>query len=312
MKPLPGDHRHRLLITGDELRELKRHTGAMEEAFGLDRKIENYKGSRPITLYRWDLDCLMDVIDLALRDERDYPDRSAPGYLALKRLGERLHREYDTVYGGEQSPSPVRKAKAGGGQSRKERDLTKPAKKPDTVYQFKITLLDTRPPVWRRIQVKDGTLDKLHEHLQSAMGWTNSHLHHFRIGEQLYGDPLLMQENFEEMGYEDSTSTKLSDILPESGRRSRSEYKYDFGDGWRHEVLFEGCLRAERGKRYPVCVEGARACPPEDVGGVWGYQEFLEAITDPEHEDHDGLLEWAGGSFDPEAFDPAAATREMH
>jgi hypothetical protein len=75
--------------------------------------------------------------------------------------------------------------------------------------------------------------------------------------------------------------------------------------------MFEGCLRAERGKRYPVCVEGARACPPEDVGGVWGYQEFLEAITDPEHEDHDGLLEWAGGSFDPEAFDPAAATREM-
>src|SRR6516164_6114733 len=111
MKPLPGDHRHRLLITGDEL-----------------------------------------------RDERDYPDRSAPGYLALKRLGERLHREYDAVYGGEQSPSPVRKAKAGSGQSRKERALTKPAKKQDTVYQFKITLLDTQPAIWRRIQVKDGTL----------------------------------------------------------------------------------------------------------------------------------------------------------
>src|SRR5580704_15772462 len=90
MKPLRGDHRDRLLITGDELRELKRHTGAMAEAFGLDRKIENYKGTRPITLYRWDLDCLMDVIDLALRDERDYPDRSSSAYLALKRLGERL------------------------------------------------------------------------------------------------------------------------------------------------------------------------------------------------------------------------------
>ena len=142
------------------------------------------------------------------------------------------------------------------------------------------------------------------------MGWTNSHLHHFRVGQQLYGDPLLMQENFEEMEYEDSTATTLSDILPKSGGRFR--FEYDFGDGWRHEVLFEGCVRAERDKRYPICLEGARACPPEDVGGVWGYQEFLETITDPEHEDHDGLLEWAGGSFDPEAFDPAAATREMH
>jgi hypothetical protein len=143
------------------------------------------------------------------------------------------------------------------------------------------------------------------------MGWTNSHLHHFRVGERLYGDPDLMRENFEAMGYEDSTRTKLSDILPRSGRRFRFGYDYDFGDGWRHEVLFEGCVQAERGKRYPVCVEGARACPPEDVGGTWGYEEFLEAVTDPEHEDHDGLLEWAGGSFDPELFDPAAATREM-
>src|SRR6202162_2572268 len=109
MKPNRHDHRHRLLITGDELRELQRHTGSMAEAFGLDRKIENYKGSRPLTLYRWDLDCLMDVIDLALQDERDYPDRSASGYLALKRLGERLHREYDAVHGKEEPPSPVKK-----------------------------------------------------------------------------------------------------------------------------------------------------------------------------------------------------------
>jgi hypothetical protein len=251
------------------------------------------------------------VIDLALRDERDYPDRSAPGYLALNRLGERLHREYDAVYGGEESHSPVRKAKAGSGQSRKERDLTKPAKEQDTVYQFRITLLDTRPPVWRRIQVKDGTLDKLHEHVQTAMGWTNSHLHHFKVGGQLYGDPDLMQENFEEMGYEDSTTTRISDILPKTGRRFRFVYEYDFGDSWDHEVLFEGVLRADPRVKYPLCLEGERACPPEGVGGVWGYADFLEAIQNPGHKEHEGMLEWVGGSFDAEEFDPEQATREM-
>jgi hypothetical protein len=100
----------------------------------------------------------------------------------------------------------------------------------------------------RRIQVKDCTLDKLHEHVQAAMGWTNSHQHHFRVGERLYGDPLLMRENFEETGYEDPTRTKLSDILPRSGRRFRFGYEYDFGDSWRYDVLFEDCLRVERGK----------------------------------------------------------------
>jgi hypothetical protein len=181
----------------------------------------------------------------------------------------------------------------------------------ERVYQFRITLLESQPPIWRRIQVKDCTLDKLHEHIQTAMGWTNSHLNHFRIGQQYYGDPLLMQENFKEFGYEDSTTTKLSDILPRSGKRFRLEYEYDFGDSWWHEVLFERCVRAERGKRYPVCVEGARACPPEDVGGVWGYPDFVAAIQDPDNEDHERLLEWAGGEFDPEAFDPVQATRMM-
>jgi hypothetical protein len=94
MKPGARDHRHRLLITGDELRALKRHTYSMVEAFGLDRKIENYQGTRPITLYRWELDCLLSVIDLALIDETDYPDKSALEYQALKRLRDRLHQEY--------------------------------------------------------------------------------------------------------------------------------------------------------------------------------------------------------------------------
>lgn len=105
MKPGSRDHRHKLLISGAELRELKKHSYSMVEAFGLDRKIENYQGTRPITLYRWDLDCLLSVIDLALNDERDYPDKSCPEYQALKQLGDRLHQEYDAVYGHEELPA---------------------------------------------------------------------------------------------------------------------------------------------------------------------------------------------------------------
>ena len=187
-----------------------------------------------------------------------------------------------------------------------------PASVPGEVYQFKIVLLETRPPIWRRIQVGDCTLDKLHEHIQTALGWTNSHLHHFRIDGKLYGDPMLMAETFGELNYADSTRTMLSDILPARGRRSRFEYEYDFGDSWQHEVLFEGRPKTEPRKRYPLCVEGARACPPEDVGGVWGYVDFLRAIADPEDEQHDDMFEWIGRrKFDPEAFDPAKATTRM-
>lgn len=193
---------------------------------------------------------------------------------------------------------------------------TKPAKakkasSTGTVYQLKITLKESQPPIWRRIQVEDCTLDKLHEHIQTAMGWTNSHLHHFQVGEQLYGDPMLMQENFEEMEYEDSTTTNLSDIIPQKAKTFRFIYEYDFGDSWYHDILVEGCTEEEPDKKYPVCLAGKRACPPEDCGGIWGYPGFIHAIENPDHEQHEELLEWIGGSFDPEAFDPAPATKAM-
>lgn len=187
----------------------------------------------------------------------------------------------------------------------------KKPKPTDTVYQFKITLLGAKPPIWRRIQVGDCTLDKLHEHIQNSMGWTNSHLHHFRIGDLLYGDPMLMEENFEEMEYKDSTTTMLSDKVPKGGKRFRFLYEYDFGDSWEHEVLFEGCPKAEAGRQYPACLEGERACPPEDVGGVWGFADFLEAIGNKKHEQHEEMLEWVGGRFDPEEFDATAASKAM-
>ena len=87
-------------------------------------------------------------------------------------------------------------------------------------------------------------------------------------------------------------------------------YQYDFGDDWEHEVVFEGCLKAEKGQRYPICMEGKRNCPPEDVGGVWGYAEFLEALADPNHERHEDLVEW-GGDFDHEEFDVEMTTKAM-
>ncbi len=180
----------------------------------------------------------------------------------------------------------------------------------DVLHQFKITLLESNPPVWRRIQVQDCTLDKLHEHIQTAMGWTNSHLHQFDIKGERYGDPDLLDDGLEDFECFDSTVTIVSGILPKTGKRFAFKYEYDFGDCWEHEVLYEGSPPLEKGKKYPLCLEGERACPPEDVGGVWGYAEYLEALADPKHERHDDFMEWSG-PFDPDDFDPKKATRKM-
>ena len=140
--------------------------------------------------------------------------------------------------------------------------------------------------------------------------WTNSHLHQFEIDGERYGDLELLDDGFQDFRCVDSRITKISEIVPNSGKPFSFLYEYDFGDGWEHEVLFEGCIRAEKGQRYPICIEGERACPPEDVGGVWSYAEYLEALTDPEHEQHEDFLEWAG-PFDPEKFDAKEATKEI-
>ena len=147
----------------------------------------------------------------------------------------------------------------------------------ERVYQFKITLTGIKPPIWRRIQTKDCTLDKLHGHIQTAMGWTNSHIHQFEIGGVRHGDPELIYEGWEhEEPPVNSRRLKISKIVPAEGKRFSFDYEYDFGDGWEHEVVFEGCLRAEKGTRYPLCVEGERACPPEDVGGPAATKSMCE------------------------------------
>jgi hypothetical protein len=213
----------------------------------------------------------------------------------------------------EPEPQPARASASGRGKKKSGASAADSSGSAvtDEVYQFKITLLGIEPPIWRRIQVENCSLNMLHHYIQDAMGWTNSHLHHFEIGKQLYGDPSLMAENFEDMDYRDSTQTKLSDILPRAGKQFRFLYEYDFGDSWQHEILFEGRVKAKPGQVYPICHSGHRACPPEDVGGIWGYADFLQAISDPDHDQHQELKEWVGGKFDPEEFFPAMATLQM-
>ncbi|MDH7484783.1 MAG: plasmid pRiA4b ORF-3 family protein [Anaerolineae bacterium] len=168
------------------------------------------------------------------------------------------------------------------------------------IYQIKVTLEDSKPPIWRRILVRsDITLDKLHRILQVVMGWGDYHLHQFIVGRTHYGEPHPDYEGFLEM--HDERQVKLNQIVPGEGFKFR--YEYDFGDSWLHQVLVEKILPSEPGQHYPVCIKGQRACPPEDVGGIWGYYDFLQAIQDPHHPEHDEYLEWIGGEFDPEEFD---------
>ena len=172
------------------------------------------------------------------------------------------------------------------------------------IYQIKVTLKHT-PPIWRRIQVAaDTKLGKLHHILQAAMGWTDSHLHAFRAGRTSYGVP---DPDFpDDMEMENERNVRLDRITAEGDTLI---YEYDFGDGWEHELKIEKVLKAEPKTRYPVCLAGKRACPPEDCGGPWGYEHLLEVLRDPKHEEHDEMLEWAGPDVDPEAFDLGEVNR---
>ena len=166
------------------------------------------------------------------------------------------------------------------------------------IYQIKVTLDESKPPIWRRLLVPSNiTLEKFHYMLQVAMGWTNSHLHQFIVGQTYFGEP------HPDYGFKmrDERDVKLNQVVTGEGFKFR--YEYDFGDSWLHNLLVEKVLEPEPGQQYPVCIKGKRACPPEDVGGVWGYEGFLEAIRNPDHSEHEMYVEWIGGEFDPEEFD---------
>lgn len=175
------------------------------------------------------------------------------------------------------------------------------------IYQIKVTLEGIQPPIWRRFLVRsDITLRKFHHVLQDVMGWTNSHLHKFVVEEKYeFGEP-----DYEfDMDISDDRKMKLSRI---SHREDYNfTYIYDFGDNWCHELCIEKFMDKEEGMRYPVCLEGGRACPPEDCGGIYGYSEMLEIIHDPYHEEHESMMVWLGGGYDPEAFDLDAVNKEL-
>jgi len=172
-------------------------------------------------------------------------------------------------------------------------------KQPSQIYQIKVTLDDIRPPIWRRIQVPGNTtLLKLHDILQIVMGWQNYHLHSYMIEDELYGDPA--DDEFGDLGVLNEAKFTLSQVI--QAKNQKFKYEYDFGDSWEHTLLVEEIFFPEEGVKYPLCLKGKRACPPEDVGGPWGYTGFLEAIHDPQHAEHEEYLEWIGGNFDPEAF----------
>ncbi len=240
-----------------------------------------------------------EVASMTLALAEDLPDGDARKQVAVIYLAKHLMDHLQSGITAAATPKLTKKPKGKGKVAS------------NTIFQFKITLLDSNPPIWRRIQVQDCTLDKLHEHIQTAMGWTNSHLHQFEIKGQRYGDPELLDDGFEDFDCEDSTTTMVSEILPKTGKRFAFKYEYDFGDSWEHEVMFEGSPPIDPKAKYPLCLEGERACPPEDCGGVWGYGDFLDAISNPKHEEHENMLEWIGGKFDPERFDPGKATKEM-
>jgi hypothetical protein len=177
---------------------------------------------------------------------------------------------------------------------------------PNQIYQLKITLNHSKPPIWRRVEVPDTiTLAQLHQIIQAAMGWYDSHLHQFAVGRVYYGVP--DPEDFEEV--RDERRVKLNQIL--TAPKQKLVYEYDFGDSWEHVVLLEKVVPPEPSIHYPRVTAGKRACPPEDVGGVWGYESFLEAIRDPKNPEHEEMLEWAGGEFDPELFDLAAVNAAL-
>lgn len=175
--------------------------------------------------------------------------------------------------------------------------------KSSKIYQFTIALKYIKPKIWRCIQVPaDYSFWDLHIAIQDAMGWENSHLHQFELIHPGtgYEDSIGIPEDSDDPTiFSGKARIKEYFLFP---TKDRALYRYDFSDNWEHEIILEKILPAEPGAKYPKCIAGARACPPEDCGGAWGYEALLEIIRDPKHPEYEERMEWLGEDFDPEEF----------
>jgi len=178
------------------------------------------------------------------------------------------------------------------------------------ICQIKVTLLGTDPPVWRRLLVRAHmTLAQLHGVLQAAFGWEDCHVHEFSIGRRRIGRPKPDNRLMGMPSVENERTVLLSSVLRTAG--AEAIYTYDFGDSWEHGIVLEKRLPVDPNTAYPVCTDGQLACPPEDCGGIPGFYNLLDAINDPNHEQHDEMLEWVGDDYDPETFSLDEVNRRL-
>jgi hypothetical protein len=167
------------------------------------------------------------------------------------------------------------------------------------IYQLRIALRGSQPQIWRRVLAPGNwSLGALHYVIQVAMGWTNSHLHQFIIG-----DDYISLYKVEGVTSRNAAKVTLAEVALKP--KSKFVYEYDFGDSWEHDITVEKIVKPQEGVRYPVCMDGKRACPPDDCGGVYGYENLLSIIRDPGHEEHADMVAWLEEmrpNFDPDAF----------
>ena len=178
---------------------------------------------------------------------------------------------------------------------------TTAAAKNTSIHLLNVTLAYIEPAVRRQVAVPSQfTLGQLHSIMQCVMGWENCHMHAFRVGGKMYGnDPDSLDES----------KMTVKDVLPKKG--SKATYIYDFGDDWLHEIVVEQVGKPDPKLTYPSCLDGKRACPPEDCGGPPGYERLLEILGDPKHEEHDDMVDWLGKKFDAEKLDLARVNKEL-
>ncbi len=189
--------------------------------------------------------------------------------------------------------------------SSSQRNFVMKPQTPKTIYQLKVTLIGSKPPIWRRILVADTiTLGKLHTVMQALMGWFDEHLHQFVLGRELYGVPDKEEKNFFfGISVKDENKEILSSLLRQE--KDSLTYEYDFGDGWQHKVTLEKILPFDSAITLPCCIKGKGACPPEDCGGIWGYMDLVEVMSDKLHPDYADRAEWLADSFGITDFNPA-------